>query len=500
MLYNHSTVRAWAIRVWLLLPALVLTGCGGVSTAATSAPHAVSVDSPRAPSVASLRAVGIAQDARLPTAAFHLQPEAARLVDWLISGPFMREWSLPGPKPRLVLASVLTPKLALALLQHESANIRAYVALYLVELARYDAVEYVLGDDGRVKDATTCTTSEFTVAGETADALCRAESDLRARDLIERALQDERFRPSWSRAVPCAGRLRLRSARERALALLDDRDEEIQRSAFYALEYVADDADAPRLLGVLGEGVADRRWQAAAVLEHVTGAGVVDALEHAAQSDADEVVRAVAARAYAHHNEARKNVLQTLLADPSEQVVEHTIDGLARRGGPGDLALMVDALSRADWLAPTLDLGDAFAKPPQKEWIVPMRKLVEARGSGVREAALKWLGRAHDRAALPLVRKALRSKDFFDRFGAISAVANLSDRDSVSLLVALLADENPHLRVAAARALTVLHAQNAYGPLSAAAARENEKPYQQDMLEACAALREGREIAVDTAE
>ncbi len=66
---------------------------------------------------------------------------------------------------------------------------------------------------------------------------------------------------------------------------------------------------------------------------------------------------------------------------------------LAKRGGPDDLALMVPYLRRVAWLD-SPNVRDAFARPLRPEWVVPMRRLEQARASDVRKAALQWLGRA----------------------------------------------------------------------------------------------------------
>jgi HEAT repeat protein len=371
------------------------------------------------------------------------------------------------------------------------------MALEAVRLERYDSLLPALRDPTSVSDATTDDVTSSTVAEETVVALCDgAESNVDARRLINRVLDDATFRPAWGGAVQCAARLRFPGARDRALALIDDSEPQIQQEAFWALEDCATEADATRLIGILKERDPHRRYNAAVVLEHIGGPNVMTALEHAAQEDSDRQARSSAARAYAHHAEARKDVLVRLVADKEELVAEYTVDGLARRGGPDDLALMVPYLRKTD-LPHSLDLADAFARPPRTEWVASMRKLATAQNSAIREAALKWLGRARDADALAIVRSALRSKDALDQLGAISAIASLGDRASIPALVALLGHSNPHIRLACARALTMLHARREY-PRVLWASQHDTSFHHKAMLEASEALRDGREVAVDT--
>src|SRR5260370_38273113 len=96
---------------------------------------------------------------------------------------------------------------------------------------------------------------------------------------------------------------------------------------------------------------------------------------------------------------------------------------------------------------------------------------------------------------LPRARRALSLNDVLDQLGAISAIADLGDQDSVVVLVALLDHANQHIRLASARALTVLHARRAYPSLIRAAKRETSE-HRQKMLEASEALREGRDVAM----
>src|SRR5260370_21671074 len=98
---------------------------------------------------------------------------------------------------------------------------------------------------------------------------------------------------------------------------------------------------------------------------------------------------------------------------------------------------------------------------------------------------------------LPRARRALSLNDVLDQLGAISAIADLGDQDSVVVLVALLDHANQHIRLASARALTVLHARRAYPSLVRAAKRETSE-HRQKMLEASEALREGRDVAMDS--
>jgi HEAT repeat protein len=445
---------------------------------------------------ASAEVTPVASNSRLTTTAFHLNRDATVLIDWLAANEFSRRQGRAMDTRYERIASLLTPIQVAALLRHESATVRAYMALEVVRLGQYDTLLPVLRDPAGVTDATTDVISQSTVAEEAVSALCdEAERDLPAHRLIDRVLDDTTFRPAWSGAVRCAGRLGFAGAREHALALIDDTEPSIQRSAFWALEDCATDADAARLLAILRGSDPKRRYHAAAVLEHIGGPDVVKSLEHAAQKDADKNARASAARAYAHHAEARKDVLEALVADKEQLVAKYTVDGLARRGGPDALALMVPYLGTID-SQDSLDVADAFARPPRPEWVAPMRKLVKARTSSVREAALKWLGRAHDADSLGLARKALRSEDVLERLGAISATASLGDRASISALVALLKNANPHIRLASARALTILHARGAY-PKVLWTAQHDDSFHRQAMLEASEALWNGREIAVD---
>jgi len=445
---------------------------------------------------ASAEATPSAANSWLTTTAFHLNRDAAVLVDWLAANEFSRRESRAMDTRYERIASLLTPVQVVALLRHESATVRAYMALEVVRLGQYDALLPVLRDPTSVTDATTDMIGQSTVAEEAVGAVCdEAKRDLAAHRLIDRVLDDAAFRPAWSGAVRCGGHLRFAGAREHALALIDDTEPEIQRSAFWALEDCATDADAARLLPILRGSDPERRYHAAAVLEHVGGPDVVKALEHAAQKDANKNARASAARAYAHHAEARKDVIGALVADKEQLVAKYTVDGLARRGGPDALALMVPYLGAID-SQDSLDVADAFARPPRPEWVAPMRKLVKARTSSLREAALKWLGRAHDAGSLGLARKALRSADVLDQLGAISAIADLGDKASIPALVALLEHANMHIRLASARALTILHARDEY-PKLLRAAQHDDSFHRQAMLDASEALRNGREIAVD---
>jgi HEAT repeat protein len=434
----------------------------------------------------------------LPTSAFGLSPTAAGLVDALADFPF--QWA-PGeyvsePNPFDKLEALLTPSQATALLRHQSGTVRAYMALHAARrLGAYDALGPVLRDPTVIEDQTTDDIVNSTVAHETMQAVCdRATTDPRARGLVERVLADVAFRPAWGGAVRCAGMHHMPGAREQALALIDDPDPALQWDVFAALEETATDADAPRLLGLLEDRDSVRRFLTVKVLDRLRGPGVLEALERLAHTDGDHEVRGAAAGAYARHEEGKREVIESLIASADEDVSEGTACGLARRGGPDDLALMVPYLRRTERLH-GLETIEVFARPPRKEWLVAMRELTVARADDIRERALTWLGRAGDRAALPLARRALRSRDVLDRLGGISAVAALNDKDSVPALVLLLDDANPNIRLASARALTVLHAKRAYDKLVKAAERESSE--HEGMLEACAALRDGRELAVD---
>src|SRR5262249_54346473 len=150
--------------------------------------------------------------------------------------------------------------------------------------ARYDVLSNVLRDPTGIADETTDAVRQSSVAEETAESLCdAAETDYRALNLIASLLEDVNFRPAWGGAVRCAATRHIPSARERALALIDDGDKDIQWSAFFALHDVATDADCPRLLGILKDRDASRRYHAAWVLERLTGPKVLETLDRAAR-------------------------------------------------------------------------------------------------------------------------------------------------------------------------------------------------------------------------
>src|SRR5258708_2126385 len=134
-------MRSRWIGLRLPLAALAISGCH------SSAAPLPSSTAGAAPS---------ASNARLPTKAFHLSRDAAALVDALAVDPFRGDGSEDDPDVYAKIASLLTPAEATALLQHESATVRAYLAVHVAtRLARYDSLHQVLRDATPITDETT---------------------------------------------------------------------------------------------------------------------------------------------------------------------------------------------------------------------------------------------------------------------------------------------------------------------------------------------------------
>jgi HEAT repeat protein len=288
-------------------------------------------------------------------------------------------------------------------------------------------------------------------------------------DTLVRAVSDRRVLPD----VRIAGLQLMAHAhhpdtRRAALATFADPAPALAAQAVRVWTTVQDPADLARVAALAASPAELLREEVARALR---GVGRPEARRAIEKLLADPVgpVRTEAAHSYAVDPLAEEPKVNALLRG-DVAVRNGAATGLALRRDAFALRLLGPALLVDD--PPREALVEFFRTRPGLELVPFFRDLLGAKDAGVRADAMDRLGMLGDKASSPAIARGLRSAVIDERMAAARTLARLGAENEAQGVAALLADPNDAVRATAANALVDLHATSALPALERAAKAE----------------------------
>jgi HEAT repeat protein len=278
--------------------------------------------------------------------------------------------------------------------------------------------------------------------------------------VLEQAVDDDAVDPYLrARALEAWAHRHRAAARRIAQAWLDVKASVMVREAVGLLGELGDVGSAPAIAELAEHEASEVRGEVAVVLAQLGYEEAEPLVSRLARSDVDRQVRARAAGAYVRLARRKGETVDALLADPDANVV-----------GAAAAALLAEPLRAED-----LDLFERFVLAHPDDAPVPdlprgpFRPRVlallddwldDCGDSGPKAEIIARLAEGRHRASTPKIRAALTSESIQVRMSAAAALATLKDPDAVGPLEKLLeSDDNPHGRIAAAKALVALRSK-----------------------------------------
>jgi HEAT repeat protein len=241
--------------------------------------------------------------------------------------------------------------------------------------------------------------------------------------------------------------------------------------AIRTLGITASSDSAPALCALAGAAQHEIRAAVAGALGSLRHACVEPTLRRLTE-DSDAYVRLNAGMSYARTPERELAVLHRLFRDSAPRVRTHTALALAELAGTQELVLLREYLSQEP---SSSEVVTALCQARSDDVSAFMREvLTSSMGADVlvRAQALGYLRDVADHQSLLLFLRALRSDYIGERTAAAEGIAAIGERGAARALSALLLDQNPHGRLAAARALVKLRAVDSRDSLHRAAASD----------------------------
>jgi HEAT repeat protein len=247
-------------------------------------------------------------------------------------------------------------------------------------------------------------------------------------------------------ALQALGRLKYKPALPHMVQLLDHQNYGLRQTVLSALSQMGDKSVAPKLVRMFrAETHGWRRSQLVRPIAQLLGKDGADFLREAVRDDHQSV------RTYALH------ALSSQLSEDNRydillSVIKHEDDDGVRQTAIGNLS-QEQATKAEDVLLDVLKDGGpqsrraaAYSLARVKS-VKATRALIEAYANeddpNVREAVISSLGQVQDRRAVPVLKRALRSKDARLRLAALNALARFPDVLSDTFLVRFVrAEEN----------------------------------------------------------
>ncbi len=417
----------------------------------------------------------------LPTGQLIADPALAALLGQLAPAPCIEsarigEAGSPSAVHALFsrISSAATAQQMVALLRHGSAVVRGYAAEHVVATlpAELAAVYPLLADSAKVQEMSGCTISNTTVSKVVLAAL-RAQLERPAvQTLLLRAAADPDLGELRAEVLQAVAKRRPAEAAALAQGLLRGSAPRLLAGAIRTLGMAATEDCATSLCELAGAAEPDVRAAVAAALGSLHHACVEPTLRKLT-ADSEDYVRVLAGASYARTAQRDPAVVRQLLRDRAQRVKVHTALALAQQAGVAELALLREYLAAEP---SSSEVISALGQTRHDEVTAFMRELLSGTlGVDVltRAQALGYLGEVADRQSLPLFIQGLRSGYIGERKAAAAGLGALGERSAAPALRSLLADPNPHGRLAAARALVKLRASDARDALNAAAAQDS---------------------------
>jgi cellulose synthase operon protein C len=255
-----------------------------------------------------------------------------------------------------------------------------------------------------------------------------------------------------------------------ALPLLDrleDGDRQIRLQAIEALAHLADPRVVPALTRLTSEGTVDQRAAAIDALGALKATTAVPLLVILTRRRSDELAgHALLALGEIATPPATAALVAALRAPPVPEEVEIGL----RQAGSAAVEALIGELTRgtpssADRAATLLgEIGDRRAT---LGLCAAIDRGERGEGPPIALPALAALGHLGDPAAVPTLARAAESSDAEIRRGAFSALITLADPRSVALVEGGLGDPDPRLRLLATRLAAEIEAHAAAPALAA---------------------------------
>lgn len=372
------------------------------------------------------------------------------------------------------ISKAATAPQLVALLRHDSAVVRGYAAEHVVanfptELA---AVYPLLADSAKVEEMSGCTISSTTVSEVVLAALQAQLERPAVQALLVRAAHDPQLGELRAEALQVVAKRRPAEASALARGLLRESEPQLLAAAIRTLGMTATEDCAESLCALAGAAEREVRAAVAAALGALHH-GCVEPTLRKLTTDGDDYVRVLAGASYARTPQRDPAVVRQLFRDRAHRVKVHTALALAGRADGADLALLREYLAAEP---SSSEVISALAKTRRDEVTAFMRELLGGTLQVdvlTRAQALGYLRDVADRQSLPLFIQGLQSSYIGERTAAAEGLGALGERSAVAALGSLLADQNPHGRLAAARALVKLGASEAGDAVNAAAAQDS---------------------------
>lgn len=259
---------------------------------------------------------------------------------------------------------------------------------------------------------------------------------------------DIRAAAAWS-----LGELKGPRAEAALLQLLEgDQAERVQRNAIESLERMQSSQAAGALLPFLNNRSSSLRYVAAHALGIIGGASVRKALSELASNDEDSRVRQVAGEALAKIEAPDRGSLEEQLRDSSPKVRSEATRQLGRFGLDG-VAGLLRMLGDEDYQVRRTAVDVLSSLTPTAEIVAAIAVAFRDEDFRRREGAVTAIGNLKQRDSVPLVLPLTRDSSSAVRAEAVRAIGKLASREQEKVLLDAAADRDAAVRAAAAEGL-----------------------------------------------
>ena len=380
--------------------------------------------------------------------------------------------------PMVATAALLfakaTPEQRRSLLHHENPVVRVYAAYHTLDdsLGEAPSIEPLLRDTTHVMRIESCIGQSTSVSSLVLEAICWRSKEPVARQLLQVLLQVARahHHPASGGALACVAESLPDKVTLLARKQLHDSDPKLVAKAIEALGNAGVTAAAGEVAALASHPDSGVRARVAKTLGKLGAPVGVRALARLARDPVDFVRRA-AGEAYVVQSNIDPAVVVDLLEDEVPLVSTMVAAALAPHITPKTLPIIAAYLKMAPY-ANHRAVPDVPKNAAAKGTVALLRALAaNSANLDVQEKAIRSLTVAGEKVDPGVLLEAIKeSYDVMLQQTAAKALGDQGDVAYAPALEAMLKEDNPHARIAAAKALVKLHASRSRAALNAAAA------------------------------
>lgn len=278
--------------------------------------------------------------------------------------------------------------------------------------------------------------------------------DSRSIPFLEHALLEEEQTDIIEAVVETLGRIKDPRGVEILVraALISERPQ-MREKIIKFIQMIGEEQVVPILTQALDSPDVDIRQHAIEMLRQLKTPLVLNSLQYAL-GHADEWIRTVATIALGEREAAFTQILiWPMLQDPSERVVQAAAEALAHQANSASIPVLLSALnSPFAWTRQVV--AQALSVFDSPEVRLALERMTHDPDANVREAAVRALARSHHENSISILIAALADEETWVRQAATEALSNYQKPEVLSALIATLQqDEDFIVRTFAAQAV-----------------------------------------------